>query len=144
MKSTKSDYFRLKNQLKKVDYFGQKNKLKRPALLIVLLGFGTVRPISWEWNWKWWCIHRTFLFNIFTSEEECAGYTIMISRWKKPYFGRRILWWKGRFASAEREHINTYYKLRVREGYGRRRRRRASQDVSKQGLARFSSVHVLR
>jgi hypothetical protein len=33
MKSTKSDYSRLKNQLKKVDYFGQKNKLNRPALL---------------------------------------------------------------------------------------------------------------
>jgi hypothetical protein len=36
MKSTKSDYFRLNNQLKKVDYFGQKNKLKRPALNIFL------------------------------------------------------------------------------------------------------------
>jgi hypothetical protein len=36
MKSTKSDYFRLKNQLKKVDYFGQKNKLKRPALRMTL------------------------------------------------------------------------------------------------------------
>jgi hypothetical protein len=41
MKSTKSDYFRLKNQLKKVDYFGQKNKLKRPALHMVcdIVGF---------------------------------------------------------------------------------------------------------
>jgi hypothetical protein len=36
MISTKSDYFRLKNQLKKVDYFGQKNKLKRPALAITM------------------------------------------------------------------------------------------------------------
>jgi hypothetical protein len=35
IKSTKSDYFRLKNQLKKVDYFGQKNKLKRPALATI-------------------------------------------------------------------------------------------------------------
>jgi hypothetical protein len=35
LESTKSDYFKLKNQLKKVDYFGQKNKLKRPALIYV-------------------------------------------------------------------------------------------------------------
>jgi hypothetical protein len=31
MKSTKSDYFRLKNQLKKVDYFGKKKKTKTPS-----------------------------------------------------------------------------------------------------------------
>jgi vacuolar-type H+-ATPase subunit D/Vma8 len=41
LESTKSDYFKLKNQLKKVDYFGQNNKLKRPALQSTFLSIIT-------------------------------------------------------------------------------------------------------